>query len=210
MNIAQINVNGVIATAKNLMPIPAGLIGATVTFKFEDDVWKSLTKTVCFRGAVPKDVVGAEDIVTIPCEVLAESGRRIAVGVYGTDADKQVVIPTLWAELGFTQYAADPSGDPSTDPALPVWAQLQEKVSEAMDIVKALEDAKDRGEFKGEPGPAGPQGPEGKQGEQGVPGTPGTNGYTPQKGIDYYTDLDKAEMVAAVLTALPNGDEVAY
>ena len=189
MNIAQINVNGVIATAKDLIPIPAGLIGATVTFRFEDDVWKSLTKTVCFRGAASKDVVGVEDIVTIPGEVLAESGRRIAVGVYGTNADKQVVIPTLWAELGFTQYAADPSGDASTDPALPVWAQLQEEVSEAMAIVKDLKEAKDRGELKGDPGEPG---------------------YTPQNGIDYYTDSDKDEMVAAVLAALPNGDEVAY
>ncbi len=34
------------------------------------------------------------------------------------------------------------------------------------------------------------------------------DGYTPQKGIDYYTDADKAEMVAAVLAALPtyNGE----
>jgi hypothetical protein len=38
----------------------------------------------------------------------------------------------------------------------------------------------------------------------------GKNGYTPKKGIDYYTETDKAEMVNAVLAALPNGDEVSY
>ena len=42
-----------------------------------------------------------------------------------------------------------------------------------------------------ETGPRGPQGP------------PGKDGYTPQKGVDYYTDADKAEMVSAVLAALP-------
>lgn len=136
MNIARIEINGVIAAVKELKPIPAGLIGGTVTFDFVDDVWKGLTKTVCFRGAVSKDIVDAEDIVIIPREVLAESARRIAVGVYGTDVNNNVAIPTLWAELGFTEYAADPSGDASTDPALPVWAQLQEEVAEANAIAK--------------------------------------------------------------------------
>ena len=35
-------------------------------------------------------------------------------------------------------------------------------------------------------------------------------GYTPQRGVDYYTDADKAEMVDAVLDALPDGDVVSY
>lgn len=38
----------------------------------------------------------------------------------------------------------------------------------------------------------------------------GVDGYIPQKGVDYYTEADKAEMVQAVLAALPNGDEVEY
>ena len=41
-------------------------------------------------------------------------------------------------------------------------------------------------------------------------GTNGKDGHTPIKGTDYYTDADKAEMVNAVLSALPNGDEVSY
>ncbi len=42
----------------------------------------------------------------------------------------------------------------------------------------------------------------------GPSGTPGTDGYTPQKGVDYYTDTDKQEMVQAVIAALPvyNGE----
>ena len=47
----------------------------------------------------------------------------------------------------------------------------------------------------------------GLQGEQGIDGTPG---YTPQKGVDYYTEADKQEMVNLVLASLPNGDEVSY
>lgn len=33
---------------------------------------------------------------------------------------------------------------------------------------------------------------------------------TPERGVDYFTEEDKAEIVAAVIAALPNGDEVAY
>ena len=77
----------------------------------------------------------------------------------------------------------------------------------------------------GEPGPIGPQGPEGPKGEpgaqgiqgekgadgkDGVDGVNGKDGYTPQKGIDYYTEEEKAQFVDEVLTALPNGDEVGY
>lgn len=42
----------------------------------------------------------------------------------------------------------------------------------------------------------------------GPAGTPGTDGYTPKKGVDYYTDTDKQEMVQAVIAALPvyNGE----
>lgn len=66
----------------------------------------------------------------------------------------------------------------------------------------------------GAPGPAGPAGPAGKdgapgqqgpQGEPGAPGAPGQDGHTPVKGTDYWTETDKAEMVADVIAAIPGG-----
>lgn len=53
-------------------------------------------------------------------------------------------------------------------------------------------------------GMRGIQGPQGVQGEQGIPGV------TPVKGIDYYTEADKSEMVGLVLAALPDSEEVSY
>lgn len=41
-------------------------------------------------------------------------------------------------------------------------------------------------------------------------GLNGADGHTPVKGIDYWTDDDKAEIVADVLAALPAAEEVAY
>lgn len=48
----------------------------------------------------------------------------------------------------------------------------------------------------------------GQKGDPGEPGAPGKDGYTPKKGVDYYTEADKADMVQAVLAALPtyNGE----
>ena len=52
------------------------------------------------------------------------------MGVYGVDAENHVAIPTIWAELGVIQGAATPSGDASTAPSLPVWAQIQAMVGD--------------------------------------------------------------------------------
>ncbi len=41
-------------------------------------------------------------------------------------------------------------------------------------------------------------------------GEKGKDGYTPVKGVDYYTETDKEEIINAVLATLPNGDEVSY
>ena len=45
----------------------------------------------------------------------------------------------------------------------------------------------------------------GPQGPQGEPGTPGQDGHTPVKGTDYWTETDKAEIVADVIAAIPGG-----
>ena len=63
---------------------------------------------------------------------------------------------------------------------------------------------------KGDTGAPGEKGETGDRGPQGEQGIPGADGYTPEKGVDYWTEADKAEMVADVLAALPNGDEVSY
>lgn len=52
-----------------------------------------------------------------------------------------------------------------------------------------------------------------KKGDEWVPvatGPQGPAGYTPVKGKDYYTDADKAEMVNAVLAALPAAEGGSY
>lgn len=56
----------------------------------------------------------------------------------------------------------------------------------------------------GATGPQGEQGPTGPQGPTGATGPAGADGKTPVKGVDYFTAADQAELVNAVLAALPN------
>ena len=132
MDIALVHVSGVHAAARWVRKIPVGIIGARVTFKFDDPLWEGLSKTVVFSGAVDKDVPLEGGSVVIPPEVVAQKDIRVKVGVYGTDSQKDLAIPTLWANLGTVRDAADPSGDTDTDPSLPIWAQLREDVDKLL------------------------------------------------------------------------------
>lgn len=62
-------------------------------------------------------------------------------------------------------------------------------------------------EAAGPPGPQGPQGeqglqgepgPQGAKGDTGEPGPTGPPGYTPVRGIDYWTDSDKEEILSDI------------
>ena len=125
MQIAKVQVSGCRCIPVRLEMIPRGIVGATVSIAYTDSVWDNLRKTVVFRGCVTKDVLNAGSEVVVPAEVVSRAGGRLYMGVYGVDAGNNVVIPTIWTELGLIHGAASPSGDSSTDPALPVWAQIQ-------------------------------------------------------------------------------------
>ena len=144
--------------------ITAGMAGATIAVEYAPGIWDGLTKTVVFKSTVTKDVITNDNTIKIPPEVLTDSHKHLQVGFYGMDAAEKVIIPTIWADLGVIQPGADPSGDTSTDPSLPIWAQLADRVE---DVEKDVEELK-------QTGGVGP----------GTPGTPGADGedggyYTP-------------------------------
>lgn len=117
--------------------LTAGMSKAvTVQFVFSPE-WDGLTKTAVFsNGKATVDVLEANwdgDTVPVPHEVLAVPGRHARVGVYGAD-ESGVVLPTVWVSLGKVQPGADPSGDETADPSLPVWAQLQKQIGDLDDL----------------------------------------------------------------------------
>lgn len=102
--------------------LTAGMTGAAVTLHF-DSAWDGLRRTAVFRcGEKTVDVLLEEDTLSIPASILAAE-QALELGLYGTDGEA-TVIPTVWVTLGTVHPGADPSGDESTDPELPVWAQL--------------------------------------------------------------------------------------
>lgn len=134
MIVAKIQVSGAIARTLYKKVIPAGIIGAQVEFEYAEDIWKGLHKTVVFRGPVTKDVVTDSNIVTMPPEVAEKPLSLLSVGVYGVDDNGNLAIPTIWADLGLVRESANPSGDPTTDPSLPVWAQIQGMIGNLEDL----------------------------------------------------------------------------
>ena len=149
-----IDVSGANAIVRKQDTLTSGMVGATVVFRFDED-WNSLAKTAVFRvGKVTKDAVVVDSMSEIPHEVLATHGYALEIGVYGTSDDGAVVIPTIWAKTNPIKLGADPSGDESLDPSLPVWAQMQEQldsmyrnsgeIKEAKEeLMQAIEDAKE-------------------------------------------------------------------
>ena len=212
IEVAKIQVFRSFAKVTELDQITSGLAGATIRVEYMDDLWNSLNKTVVFIGAAAKDVLTNDSVVEIPPEVLAAAGARISVGFFGVSRDGRYIIPTVYAELGRTLPGADPSGDTSTDPALPVWAQLSDDVADLEERVATIEEqgvpgvgvspvAKvtqtDDGAiieitdaqgtttaeiYNGSVGPAGPQGDPGSPGKDGSPGERGKDGSDGKDG----------------------------
>ena len=134
MIIAKIQVSGSNASLVSSESIPAGIVGAQIQIDYAADIWQRLQKTVIFQGAVTKDVLTNSSIVTVPPEVVAKANVNLSVGVYGTDANGSIAVPTIWARLGTVRRAASPSGDTTTDPTLPVWAQIQTDIGNLGDL----------------------------------------------------------------------------
>lgn len=141
MEAIQMTVTGTAAAVSAGHPITAGTVGLPVEFTF-DSPWQSLQKTAVFRaGSKTMDCCNIENSAIVPWELLQRPGCRLWCGVFGTDAEGTLQMPTLWAELGQILPGADPSGDESADPTAPVWQQLTEDVERALDEIIRLQDA---------------------------------------------------------------------
>lgn len=204
MEIAKIRVSGTCADVLERKLVPAGLVGGTISVEYDGEIWAGLTKTVVFKGEETKDVVTDASVIEIPQETVVTPGQRLCVGFYGIDGENNLIVPTLYADLGMIREAADPSGDESTEASLPVWAQIAGQVGTLEELVKNLEmDAVS-------PVATVEQTAEGAVisitdagGTTTATLTNGKDGYTPVRGQDYYTEADKAEVAALVLNALP-------
>ena len=134
MELAKIEVTRADARKVHCDTLTAGMKGAEVTFSF-DASWDGLNRIVTFKtGCAARDVLLAENCCEIPHEVLAEPCQHLMVGIYGTNADGTLVIPTVWADLGTVNRGAKPTGYASAKPTPEVWAQILGMIGDTNDL----------------------------------------------------------------------------
>ncbi len=96
----KITVTGADATAEYAPTLTSGMVGLQAEFTF-DEAWEGLTKTAVFCcGSRRYPVICQNGTVTVPWEALGAENCILKIGIYGTDAEGEVVIPTVWAEAG--------------------------------------------------------------------------------------------------------------
>lgn len=83
----------------------------------------------CGKTIVLTDTEWDGETAPVPPEMTEKAGQLVHVGVYGVSEDGKQITPTLYAPLGVIAKGAKPDGDPSTDPTLPVWAQIQRELT---------------------------------------------------------------------------------
>ena len=106
--------------------------------------------------------------------------------------------------IGHSVFSVIPMPKPSDY----IYTETEHITIEKM-VKQALERAKESGDFKGEPGEKGETGVPGKNGadgKDGAPGKDGADGYTPQRGVDYWTEEDKTEIKSYVDEAILGGE----
>ena len=142
----KVTINNICAKLTECEPLTSGMIGKTLDVEFSAD-WAGLNKTAVFsNGDKTIDVMESEwngNTINIPWEVIETPNRAVSFGVYGytkNGDDIILAIPTLYTSLGRVYLGTNPSGDESTEPSLPVWAQIQTEVDDLDDRVTYLEE----------------------------------------------------------------------
>lgn len=113
--------------------LTSGMVGQPIELEYSPD-FDGLTLTAVFtNGKTTVDVLNPGAQCVIPHEVLDTVGTLVKVGIYATRGN-ELVIPTVYATIGIVLKGADPSGDVSADPTLPVWAQIQGVIGNLNDL----------------------------------------------------------------------------
>lgn len=108
-----------------------------VQFQFSED-WTGLARTACFRAG-PETVsvlLDESGQCTIPWEALWTPGRTLLAGVYGV-RDGQIILPTVWVELGPVLTGARPGGS-AQRPTPGVYEQVLERLGSKQDRLTGL------------------------------------------------------------------------
>ena len=133
MTSIKLTVSGASAQAEVDGLLTSGMVGIPVAITY-DSAWDGLTKVlVCRGGSVIRTILDVGDAATVPHECMI-ANATLQIGVEGRNADGTLVIPTIWARCGLICSGANAEADPSADPTLPVWAQIQAMIGNLDDL----------------------------------------------------------------------------
>lgn len=192
--------------------LTAGMVGRQILLEFSPE-WDDLSKTVIFSDGVnSRDVVFGGNPITIPAAVLETPLRRLTVGVFGVGSGGKVIIPTVRVDGPVILPGSLPSEQMDTEEALPVYLQILGKMGDLsmlltrnkQTLVAAINEVRSQGGGAGiyyrpsmsEDGTLSwsnnmnaPNPP-----PMNLKGPAGADGYSPVRGVDYWTLADQAEI----------------
>lgn len=202
--------------------VPATQSGfSIIEFEF-DEAWEGFIKTAQFSQ---KDKIVNIKLIDDKCIVPYGFEKGIVkVGIRGDNTSNDVIASANNLELKIAE-SFDMNGE-DYDPPLPdLYNQLLKEIEKGNEIAQSVRDDADAGKFDGAPGPKGdigPQGPQGETGEQGPigetgpkgdkgdkgdtgnTGPAGADGYTPVRGVDYWTAEDVQQIVTEAVEHVKN------
>lgn len=121
-------------TVRRREPVTSGSVNVyPVRLQFSED-WDGLGKTAVFRAGdkTVSMALGESGECTIPWEALTVPRLRLEAGVYGTRGG-EVVLPTVWADLGWIETGAAPGKD-ARPPTPDLWRQELDKKGDKLDL----------------------------------------------------------------------------
>ena len=141
----QITLRGNSGSCTRTDLLTSGMVGAQCEFIF-DEAWDGLDKTAVFSsGTTQRDVLLGSSICTVPWEALQHSGYSLKVGVFGTNKDGTLVIPTVYVNCGTILEGANLSGTEGGTPTPALLEQIANTASLFADKQFLLDSGMDAG-----------------------------------------------------------------
>lgn len=156
-------------------------VQVSVTF---DDTWDEYSKSAVFYTSLDStvyEVLLTNGVGLIPHEVLVEA-CTLYIGIRGTKSGTSSIKPSAVIKYRIDQGA--PLGTATSEEVSPtVYEQLLTSIEKTQELAQSVVDDAEAGKF---------------------------NGTSPVKGVDYFTEEEKQEIVDEVLAALPDAEEVGF
>ena len=143
----KIIVTGTDACVTEKPVITSGTVGLPVEFTF-DEAWNGLGKTAVFRaGSRSYPVSCVQSTAIVPWEVLEKPNMTLHIGVFGTDGDATVCIPTVWAQAGTIWQGTQIPDTVPQEPTPQVYDQILTAVSKAVETANSVREDANAGKF---------------------------------------------------------------